>query len=110
MTEIFRFKTEFQTLDITWTSSACHPDTIFLFTAAQLKTCQRRIEYYAARKTNCIFSEAHNFGTHLLSKLKLLLDNLHYLDYLAHTSTVVFRPWKGHFGRSERSIYTGTQF
>ena len=56
------------------------------------------------------FSEAHNFGTHLLSKLKLLLDNLHYLDYLAHTSIVVFRPWKGHFGQSERSIYTGTQF
>ena len=110
MTEIFRFKTEFQTLDITWTSSACHSDTIFLFTAAQLKPCQRRIEYYAARKTNCIFSEAHNFGSHHLSKLKLLLDNLHYLDYLAHTSTVVFRPWKGHFGRSERSIYTGTQF
>ena len=110
MTEIFRFKTEFQTLDITWTSSVCHPDTIFLFTAAQLKPSQRRIEYYAARKTNCIFSEAHNFGTHQLSKLKLLLDNLHYLDYLAHTSTVVFRPWKGHFGLSERSIYTGTQF
>ena len=110
MTKIFEFKTGFQTLDITWTSSACHSDTIFLFTAAQLKTCQWRIEYYAARKTICIFSEAHNFGTHQQSKLKFLLDNLHYLDYLAHTSTVVFGPWKAHFGQSERSIYTGTQF